>query len=138
MVQNRATGAGLTVQNEHAEQHCHLEDVLASSKGWLLAMPPVGAVLPPSLPDFRCKLGAFCWRRGPDHFDGRAATGIAVDSPFILVTAVSHWPNDFAPPDDGLNWRVSLPRPAWRSEFAQRTLQLRHVQMRLRGSPCSS
>src|ERR1035441_3583794 len=27
----------------------------------------------------------------------------------MLVTAVSHWPNEFAPLALGLNWRVSLP-----------------------------
>ena len=45
-----------------------------------------------------------------------ASTGMAVDSPFMLVTAVSHWPNDLAPSDVGLYCRVRLPSPA----FAER------------------
>jgi hypothetical protein len=57
-----------------------------------------------------------------------AATGMAVDSPFMLVTAVSHWPSEFAPLALGLNWRVGLPSPALRSVFPQRTLQARHVK----------
>ena len=67
-----------------------------------------------------------------------AATGITVDSPFMLVTAVSHWPNDFAPCVVGLNCRVNLPSPAARSVFPQRTLQERHCHMRFAGAESSS
>ena len=67
-----------------------------------------------------------------------AATGITVDSPFMLVTAVSHWPNDFAPCVDGLNCRVNLPRPAARSVLPQRTLQERHCHTRFAGAESSS
>jgi len=60
-----------------------------------------------------------------------ASTGITFDSPFMLVTAVNHWPSVFAPSICGLYWRVFLPIPARRSAFAQSTLQLRQVQNRL-------
>jgi hypothetical protein len=36
-------------------------------------------------------------------------TLIAVDSPFMLVTAVSHWRRPFAPAEAGLNWWVCRP-----------------------------
>jgi ATP dependent DNA ligase domain len=41
-----------------------------------------------------------------------AETVIAVDCPFILVTAVIHCPSVFAPSDSGLYCRVLLPSPA--------------------------
>lgn len=67
-----------------------------------------------------------------------AVTGIASDSPRMDRTAVSHCPRLAAPLSAGLYCRVSLPIPARRSVFAQRTLQLRQVHRRLAGSPCSS
>src|SRR5580698_10248385 len=60
---------------------------------------------------------------------------MSLDSPLMLVTAVSHWPRDGAPAPLPalvvLYCRVFLPMPARRSAFAQSTLQLRHVHMRL-------
>ena len=67
-----------------------------------------------------------------------AFTGMASDWPFMLNTAVSHAPRLAAPSPAGLYCTVSRPILARRSVFAQRTLQLRHVQRRLAGSPCSS
>jgi hypothetical protein len=56
----------------------------------------------------------------------------------MLVTAVSHWPRDFAPVDAGLYCRVSLPIPAALSTLPHRTLHERHVQIRFSGEPFDS
>ena len=56
----------------------------------------------------------------------------------MLVTAVSHWPNDFAPCAAGLYCRVRRPRPAAARVFPHRTLQARQVQNRFAGAVSSS
>ena len=63
---------------------------------------------------------------------------MASEAPRMDMTAVSHWPRLVAPLPAGLYCTVSRPIPVRRSVFAQRTLQLRQVQRRLAGSPCSS
>jgi hypothetical protein len=67
-----------------------------------------------------------------------SATGIEDDSPFMLVTAASHWPSDFAPDDVGLNCLVSLPIPAALRTLPDFTLHDRHVQIKFSGEPCDS
>lgn len=67
-----------------------------------------------------------------------ASTVIAEDSPFMLVTAVSHSPSDFAPCAAGLYCRVRRPVPAAASVFPHRTLQARQVQRRFTGAVSSS
>ena len=67
----------------------------------------------------------------------RGSTGIGVDSPFMLITAVEPWPKDRAP-SAGLNCRVNRPSPAARRAFAQRTLQERHCQILFLGASSSS
>jgi len=67
-----------------------------------------------------------------------AATGMTEDSPFMLVTAVSHWASDLAPLAAGLNCRVTRPIPTARRVFPQRTLQERQVQIRFAGDKSSS
>jgi hypothetical protein len=60
-----------------------------------------------------------------------AGTVIASDSPFMLITAVSHWPRLLAPSDSGgLNWRVRLPIPARLKTIPSLVLQARQFQIR--------
>jgi len=59
-------------------------------------------------------------------------------SPRKILTLEMYWPNDCAPGWRGLYWRVNLPRPARLRMCPQRTLQLRHVQMRFSGAVFSS
>lgn len=69
-----------------------------------------------------------------------SATGILPPgSPFIDITAFIHAPRFSAPADlAGLYWCVLRPSPTRRNVFPHRTLQLRHVQMRLTSAVFSS
>ena len=68
-----------------------------------------------------------------------AGTVISRLWPFMLITAVSHWPRLVAPWSlAGLYWRVRRPRP-WRLKTTpRRVLQARQFQIRLSGAVFSS
>jgi hypothetical protein len=67
-----------------------------------------------------------------------SATLIVPPSPLRQNGIFSHAPRLSAPLAAGLYWRVRLPRPARLNVFAQRTLQLRQVQILFSGFVFSS